>query len=118
MQQNCQIAKYQKTKSAGWPGVLWPGRLTFATAGRLIAHTWCESGAHDDKGGGDHYEDHDNNNGDGDVDNNDDDDIYIMMKCVSVCVSRKIITSHFRADHWRREVSCPLGLAGRKPALA
>ena len=35
-----------------------------------------------------------------------------MMKCVSVCLSRKIITSHFRAEHWRREVSSPLGLAG------
>ena len=28
-----------------------------------------------------------------------------MMKCVSVCVSRKIITSHFRAERRRREVS-------------
>ena len=33
--------------------MLWSDRLTFATAGRLIAHTWCESGAHDDKKGGD-----------------------------------------------------------------
>ena len=43
---------------------------------------------------------------------------YIMMKCVSVCLSRKSITSHFRAERWRREVSSPLGLAGRRPALA
>ena len=27
----------------------------------------------------------------------DDDDIYIMMKCLSVCVSRKIITSSWEA---------------------
>ena len=39
-----------------------------------------------------------------------------MMKCV--CLSRKIITSHFRAERRRREVSRPLGLAGRRPALA
>ena len=54
-----------------------------------------------------------------DSDNDDDGgDIYIMMKCVSVCLSRKIITSHFRAERWRREVSSPLGLVGRRPALA
>ena len=29
----------------------------------------------------------------GGEDDDDDDDIYIMMKCLSVCVSRKIITS-------------------------
>ena len=64
LQQNCQIAQYQKTKSAGWPRVLWPDRLTFATAGRLIAHTWCESGAHDDKEGGDDgYGDHEDQEG-------------------------------------------------------
>ena len=40
------------------------------------------------------------------------DDIYIMMKCLSVCASRKIITSHFRAERRRREVSSLLGLAG------
>ena len=27
-----------------------------------------------------------------------DDDIYIMMQCLCVCLSRKIITSHFRAE--------------------
>ena len=34
-----------------------------------------------------------------------------MMKCVfvCVCVSQKIITSHFRAERRRREVSSPLG---------
>ena len=42
--------------------------------------------------------------------------IYILW--CSVCVSRKIITSHFRAERRRREVSSPLGLAGRRPALA
>ena len=31
VQQNFQIAQYQKTKSAGWPGVLWSDRLTIAT---------------------------------------------------------------------------------------
>ena len=35
-----------------------------------------------------------------------------MMKCVFVCVSRKIITSHSRAERRRCEVSRPLGLAG------
>ena len=30
---------------------------------------------------------------DEDDDDDDDDDIYIMMQCLSVCVSRKIITS-------------------------
>ena len=32
--------------------------------------------------------------------------------CLSVCVSQKIITSHFRAEGRRREVSRQLGLAG------
>ena len=41
-----------------------------------------------------------------------------MMKCLCVCVSRKIITSHFRAERQRGEVSSPFGLAGRRPALA
>ena len=65
-------------------------------------------------------DDNDDNDNDAvDCDNGDDDgDIYIMMKCVSVCLSRKSITSHFRAERWRREVSSPLGLAGRRPALA
>ena len=52
---------------------------------------------------------------DGDVD---DGDIYIMMKCLSVCLSRKMIASHFRAERRRRDVSGPLSLAGRRPALA
>ena len=39
------------------------------------------------------------------------DDIYIMMKCL-------LSTSHFRAEHRRREVSRPLGLANYRPALA
>ena len=54
---------------------------------------------------------------DGDVDKDDgnNDDIYIMMKCVFVCLSQKMITSHFRAE---REVSSVLGLADRRPALA
>ena len=49
--------------------------------------------------------------------NDDDDDIYIMTKCLSVCVS---VTKnhHFRAERQRHEVICLLGLAGRKPALA
>ena len=53
-------------------------------------------------------------------DDDDDDyhDIYIMMKCLSVCLSRKIITSNFRAERQRRKVSCQLGLAGRRPASA
>ena len=64
------------------------------------------------------YDDCDDGN-DYDSDNDDDGvDIYIMMKCVSVCLSRIIITSHFRAERWRREVSCLLGLAGIRPALA
>ena len=29
---------------------------------------------------------------DGDLDDHDQDDVYIMMKCLSVCVSRKIST--------------------------
>ena len=33
---------------------------------------------------------------------NDDDDIYIMMKCLSVCVSRKISTSSLESP-----ISCP-----------
>ena len=53
-----------------------------------------------------------------DDDDDDDDDIYIMMQCVSVCLSRKIITFHFRGERRRRKVSGPLGLAGRGPALA
>ena len=32
-----------------------------------------------------------------DDDGHDDDDIYIMMKCLSVCVSRQIITSSWEA---------------------
>ena len=55
--------------------MLWPDRLTFATAGRLIAHTWCETGAHDDEeGGDDHKVDHNNDDGDGDDDDGDDND--------------------------------------------
>ena len=57
--------------------MLWPDRLTFATAGRLIAHTWCESGAHDDEGGGDDHEDHNHGNGGGDGDDNDE---MMMMR--------------------------------------
>ena len=65
-------------------------------------------------------DDNDDNDNDAvDCDNDDDDgDIYIMMKCVSVCLSRKIISSHFQAERQRREVRSPLGLAGRRPALA
>ena len=44
--------------------------------------------------------------------------IYIYYDEVCVCVSRKIITSHFRAERRRREVSRLLGLAGNRPALA
>ena len=55
---------------------------------------------------------------DDDNDGGDDDDIYIMMQCLFVCVSRKIINSHFRAERRSREMSSPLGLAGRRPALA
>ena len=44
----------------------------------------------DDDDGGDG--DGDGDGGDGD----DDGDIYIMMKCVFVCLSRKIITSSFK----------------------
>ena len=43
---------------------------------------------------------------------------YIYYDAVCACLSRKIITSHFRAERRRREVSRPLGLAGRRPALA
>ena len=63
-------------------------------------------------------EDDVDNDGDDGGDDDGDDDMYIMMKCVCVCLSRKIITSHFRAGRQRREVSRPLGLAGRRPALA
>ena len=65
-------------------------------------------------------DDNDDNDNDAvDCDNDDDDgDIYIMMKCVSVCLSRKIISSDFRAERRRHKVSSPLGLAGRRPALA
>ena len=52
-------------------------------------------------------EDHDDNG----VDDCDDDYTYIMMQCLCVCLSQKIITSHFRAERRRREVSRPLGLA-------
>ena len=38
-------------------------------------------------------EEGDNDNDDNDHDDNDDDDIYIIMKCLFVGVSRKIITS-------------------------
>ena len=47
----------------------------------------------------------------------DDDDIYIMTECLSVCLS-VTKNDHFRAERRRREVSHPLGLAGRRPALA
>ena len=46
----------------------------------------------------------------------DDDDDYIMMQCLCVCLSRKIITSHFRAERQRRKVSGLLDLAGRRPS--
>ena len=38
-------------------------------------------------------------------------DIYIMMKCVSVCVSRKMITFPSRAERRRREARRLLSLA-------
>ena len=44
-----------------------------------------DDGAHDE--GDDDYDDDDDDGDDGD------DDIYIMMKCLFVCVSQKIITS-------------------------
>ena len=46
------------------------------------------------------------------------DDIYIMIHCLCVCLSRKIITSHFRAERQRRKLSRPLGLSGHRPAFA
>ena len=55
---------------------------------------------------------------DHDDDDDDDDDIYIYYDGVSVCLSRKIITSHFQAERQRREASRPLGLANHRPALA
>ena len=61
--------------------------------------------------------DYDDDGGDEDGDTADD-DMYIVMQCLCVCLSLKMINSHFRAERWRREVSCPLGLAGRRPALA
>ena len=36
-------------------------------------------------------------NGDHNDNHNDDDDIYIMIKCLSVCVSRKMITSSWES---------------------
>ena len=51
---------------------------------------------------------------DGNDDGNVDNDIYIMMQCMS----QKIITSNFRAERRRCEVSRLLGLTGRRPALA
>ena len=42
-----------------------------------------------------------------DGDDDDDGDIYIMMQCLFVCVSRKIITFPFRAERRRREVRHP-----------
>ena len=56
---------------------------------------------------------------DGGEDNDDDDydDIYIMMKCLCVCL---FVTKydHFRAERQRRDMRCLLGLAGRRPVLA
>ena len=44
-------------------------------------------------------------------------DIYIMMKCLCVCL---FVTNydHFRAERQRRDMRCLLGLAGRRPVLA
>ena len=50
--------------------------------------------------------------------NDDDDDEDICILWWSVCLSQKMITSNFRAERQRREVSCPLGLAGRRLVLA
>ena len=44
--------------------------------------------------------------------------IYIYYDEVCVCVSQKIITSYSRAERQRRKASRPLGLTGRRPALA
>ena len=46
----------------------------------------CALDDHDDED--DHGDDNDDDDDDGDDDN---DDIYVMMKCVSVCLSRKMI---------------------------
>ena len=57
-------------------------------------------------------DDHDDNG----VDDCDDDYTYIMMQCLCVCLSQKIITSHFPAERRRREVSGLLDVAGRRPS--
>ena len=62
------------------------------------------------------YDDGDDDYGDDDDD--DDDDIYYDAVFVCVCLSRKIITSHFWSECRRREVSGPLGLASYRQALA
>ena len=38
-----------------------------------------------------------NDDDDDEDDDDDDDDIYIMMQCLSVCVSRKMITSSWES---------------------
>ena len=55
---------------------------------------------------------------DDDEDHEVEDDIYIMMQCLCVCLSRKMITFPSRAERRRREARRPLGLTGRRPALA
>ena len=99
--QRCRIAELQRAQS----------RSNFAHKNVTFIKSlslFCD-GQHDLSDGDD---------GDDDVGDDGDDDIYIMMKCVFVCLSRKMITTHFRAERWRREVSRTLGLAGRRPALA
>ena len=59
-------------------------------------------------GGCNNGEDVDDVDVDDDVVDVDDVDIYIMMNCLCMSVT-KIITSHFRAERWWREVSSPLG---------
>ena len=49
-------------------------------------------------------------------DDDDDGDIYIMMKCVSVTKNHHFLST--RAERWWCKASCPLGLAGRRLALA
>ena len=51
----------------------------------------------DDDHGDDDHDGDDDDDGDDDHDDDDHDDIYIMMECLSVCVSKKMITSSWES---------------------
>ena len=96
----------EETRWGCWPALLlWGLGLRCGGLARIggTSRRGDDGGGCDDDGGDDDGGDEDggdNDSVDDDGDDNDDDDIYIMMKCVSVCLS--VTKNH----HFLLGVSC------------